>query len=116
MSLPVLKTAERISFHYLSNTLIIGCVWSLLSCVGAPPIEEYTLARTALESARDSGASSISPGFYHKAEQLYREGIKSFQLKENDRAKKLFAKARKYAEKAENSARVKKFQSGEGFP
>ena len=84
--------------------------------MGPRPLEEFTLARTAVEAARDVGAARLAPGFWYKAEQHYRKGVRYFKENARDKAQTHFVKAKEYAEKAENKTRVKKFQSGEPFP
>lgn len=88
----------------------------LSACVGNPPVMEYNYANTALESAKRSGAAQYSPGYWHKAETEYRRAQALYKLKEYKSAFASFGRTVKYAEKAENYTRLKKFQSGEGFP
>ena len=87
----------------------------MAGCAGPKPIEEYTLARAALQAAKVSGATSAAPGFWHRAEENYRKGEKAFDLNDNILAKELFERAREYAEKAENAARLQNFRTGGGF-
>ncbi len=105
---------QRISFPTL--LLLVFVVLGNWRCASAPPFREYSIARTALTSARNMQASRHASGYFHKAEDYYRKGELAY--KENDFAvaRKLFERAKKYAEKAENLARLKIFQSGEGFP
>jgi hypothetical protein len=42
------------------------------------PVDEYTIARAAMEGARESEAPRYAPAFWYKAEQAYREGEKFF--------------------------------------
>lgn len=100
-----------------SSSLVLS-LCSLLfvaGCAGPKPIEEYTLARTALQAAKVSGATSAAPGFWHRAEENFRKGQKAFDLNDNILAKEFFERAREYAEKAENAARLQSFRSGGGF-
>jgi len=69
-----------------------------------------------MDAARNVGAQSVAPGFYHKAEESYRLGQRALNGNYNNEAKKHFIEARRFAEKAENSTRLKKFKSGEVFP
>lgn len=84
-------------------------------CAGAPPVREFTLARTAIDAARKAGAPRYASGFWNRAEEHYRRASVSYKDRYYEEAKKLFKKARVYAEKAENSTRLKKFKSGDGF-
>lgn len=91
----------------LFSLVLVGCVTS------PPPVEEYTLARAALEAARSVEAARHSPGYYHQAEEAYRKGRLLYEEREFDRALEQFAKARTAAERAENSARLIRMKSGE---
>lgn len=86
-----------------------------VGCAGPKPYEEYALAYVALRSAKKAEASRYSPGYWSKAERLYREGQQSYKDNTNEKAKKLFMASKKYAEKAENVTRLRKFQTG-GVP
>lgn len=87
---------------------------ALTACVVAPlPVEEYTIARAAVTSARDSGAERLAPGLWYKAEENYRRGQKFLRDKDNEAATSAFLRAIDFAEKAENASRLKKFESGE---
>lgn len=87
----------------------------LLGCaVVVPyPLEEFTLARAALTSAKDSGAERLASGYWYKAEENYQKAQKSLKDKDNELARSQFLKAIDFAEKAENASRLKKFESGE---
>ena len=85
------------------------------SCAGPAPYEEYTYARTALDAARSSGAAKYAPGLWFKADEAYRKGAKAYKDRYFKEARDYLINARKYAEKAENSTRLKKFESGDGF-
>ncbi|MFN7728486.1 MAG: DUF4398 domain-containing protein [Bdellovibrio sp.] len=86
----------------------------LAGCVTAPPpIDDYTMARAALEAARTVEAARHSPGFYHQAEESYRKAKLLFEEREFERAKEQFVRSRLAAEKAENSARLIRMKSGE---
>lgn len=86
---------------------LVGCVTS------PPPIDEYALARAALEAARNVEAARHSPGFYHQAEESYRKAKLLYEEREYTDAKAMFLRARIAAEKAENSARLIRMKSGE---
>ena len=94
--------------------MTVALVGGLAACVVIPlPIEEHTLARAALSSARDAGAERLAPGLWYKAEENYRRGEKFLKDKDNESAKKNFLRAIEFSEQAENSSRLKKFESGE---
>lgn len=86
-----------------------------VSCAGPAPIQEYTYARTAIEAAKLSGAAKHSPGLWFKANEVYRKGQRAYKDRYFKEAREYLLNAKKYAEKAENSTRLKKFDSGDGF-
>ena len=104
--------------EFLGRAFILFITTLLLftSCAGPRPTEDMVLANTALEAARVVGATSVAPGFWHRAEESYRKGLNLMKGNYNYEAKEAFIEAREYAEKAENSTRLKKFKSGEAFP
>lgn len=89
----------------------------LLSIVGCqtitPPIEEYSLARAAIEAAKAVQAAQHSPGYWHQAEEAYRKARLHYKEREWLEAREEFVKARIAAEKAENSARVIRQKTGD---
>ena len=93
--------------------ITLGCLLALSGCIAPQPIEEYTLARAALNSAKESGSERLAPGLWYKAEENYRKGQKYLKDRDNESAKVGFLKAIEFAEKAENASRLKKFESGE---
>jgi hypothetical protein len=70
------------------------------------------MAYTSLRAAEMSEASRYSPGYWSKAERLYREGEQAYKQNLNSEAKELFIQAQRYAERAENVTRLRKFKSG----
>lgn len=89
-------------------------LWFLSSCQTVPaPVEEYTLARAAMDAARNVQASRHSAGYWNQAEQAYRQGQESYRDHSWEQAKIEFSKARIAAEKAENSARLIRQKTGE---
>ena len=103
-----LKIANLTLFTVLSAVLV--------SCAAPPPIEEYTLARTAKQAARAAESGRHASGFWYKAEEHYRKGEKAYKNGDFAQAKIDLDLAKQYAEKAENVTRLKKFQSGELAP
>jgi hypothetical protein len=83
------------------------------ACTTPQPLLEYTLARTAMEAARNVDAVKYAPSHWYQATEYYRTATLLFKEKKYDDAKNNFDLARVYAEKAENLSRLKKFKSGE---
>jgi hypothetical protein len=81
-----------------------------------PPYEDYTLARAAIQAARDVDSARFSTGLWNRADESYRRGQKAYRDNDFAQAKIDFEKATRYAERAENATRLKKFQTGDGFP
>jgi len=94
---------------------VLTC-FTIAGCAAPPPFEEYTLSRTALYSARDVEAGRYASGYWHRAEENYRRGQKQFKDNDFARARESFLSSLEFSEKAENATRLRKFQSGEGFP
>lgn len=91
---------------------ILSCV--LNGCITIPaPVEEFTLARAAIDAARAVESSRFSPGNWHQAEESYRRAQSLFEEREFEEAKQEFVRARVAAEKAENSARLVRQKNGE---
>ncbi|KHD89763.1 MAG: hypothetical protein OM95_01435 [Bdellovibrio sp. ArHS] len=86
----------------------------IVSCQTVPaPIEDYSLARAALDAARSVQAARHSPGYWHQAEEAYRKGRIYFEDRDYSKAKEQFVRARVSAEKAENSARLIRQRTGD---
>lgn len=80
------------------------------------PVEEYNLARAAIDAARESDSPRYSPGLWYKAEQAYRDAERLFRERRYSEAKKLFVEAKYLGEKAENAAKLVRFQQGDEDP
>ena len=98
------KIVALISFLWLLN---------LVGCVGNPPLEEYTLAKIAIDAAKAVDAPRHSSGYYHQAEESYTKAKELYNDRDYVAAKKLFLRAKQTAEKAENSARLIRYKNGE---
>lgn len=85
----------------------------LLGCASQPPVGEYSLARTALEAARDQDAARYAPSFWHSSEEAYQKGEVFFRAGDYKEAETQFAISREFAEKAENATRILKYKSGD---
>jgi hypothetical protein len=95
---------------------VFPLVFLLASCAEKPPVEEYTLARSAVDAAQNSSATKYAPGLWYKAEENYRQGETLFKKGSFDQAKEYFITAQDYAERAENKARYEKKRLGEDLP
>ena len=104
---------KRAGMKILSAFFIL---FSFTSCAGPRPVEEMVLARTALDAAKEAGAISLASGYWYRAEESFRKGKAALSDNYNYEAKEHFVESKVFAEKAENSARLKKFKSGEGYP
>ncbi len=92
----------------------LALIFCLSSCQTVPaPLEEYTLARAAMDAARNVQAPRHSPGYWNQADQAYRQGQEDYRDHSWSQAKEEFIKARSAAEKAENSARLIRQKTGE---
>lgn len=108
-------------FFCLKRSLSVGLLgFGLLvlfsGCVSKIPVDEYTIARAAMDGARESEAPRYAPALWYKAEQAYREGEIFFRERVYDEALKRFTQARTWAEQAENAARLSRFESGDLAP
>lgn len=118
------KTAARISFRCnnvrsISSGLAIFCTALVLcgsGCVTDVPVQEWTLARSSYEAAKDADAARYVPSIWFNAEQTYREGQKAYRDRRYKTSKTLFIEARRLCEQAENAARLARQQSGEVVP
>ena len=98
-----------------SSVLVAGLL-ALTACVTKIPVDEYTMARAAYDAAKDADAARYAPALWFNAESAYREAQKSYRERRYDIAEKLFVEAKELAEKAENAARLARYQSGEIVP
>lgn len=93
-------------------TLLLCCTF--IGCASVTlPIQEYTLARSALEFAENNDSERLAPLQFQQAQQYYNQGVEMYENRSYDEARSLFIKSRKLAEKAESTARIKKAKSGE---
>lgn len=116
------RTEEQTSFlfnKYLSRfRLVFICTLGAVfftACVSTPPYEEYTLAREAIEAAKTADSAKYSPAYWLEAESSYRHAEQAYKLNQFEKARTMFNRSRVLAEKAENQARLKKFESGDVF-
>ncbi len=99
----------------LAAVLCGGTLILNMGCAAAPPVEEYAIARVALQAARAADGLRYAPSLWHRAEQSYQAGKKAFTEKDFSSAQKHFDQATVFAERAENAARLKRLDSGEFF-
>lgn len=93
---------------------ILAGLFFLVGCVNfPPPLEDYTLADTAIKAAKSVQAVRYSPGYWHQAEEYFRQARILYREREYEQAKDLFVLARQAAEKAENSARLLRQKNGD---
>lgn len=86
----------------------------LPSCVTSPaPNDDYIYAKVAIDYARSVQAVKYSPGYWHQAEEYFRQAKILYGEREYTEAKDLFIKARISAERAENSARLLRQKNGD---
>lgn len=80
------------------------------------PVDEWTIARSAYDAAKEADAARYVPSIWFNAEQSYREAQKAYRDRHYLKAKELFIEARQICEQAENAARLARQQSGEVVP
>ena len=86
---------------------------TIIGCRISPPLEDYSIARVAIASAKEAEAPRLAPGYWHRSEEAFRLGEEAFREEDYDLAQKRFKKAQAYAERAEDSAKLAAKQ-GEG--
>ena len=87
---------------------------ALISCTTGPaPLEEYTIARAAIEAARAVESARLSPGFWNQAEDAFQIGQRHYEERDFVQAKKEFIRSRIYAERAETASRLLRQKNGE---
>ncbi len=98
--------------------LTLASIYALLftGCVSMIPVDEYAIARAAMDGAKESEAPRFAPALWYKAEQAYREGETFFKERAFEDATTRFSQARALAEQAENAARLSRFESGDLAP
>ncbi|PWU15307.1 MAG: hypothetical protein C5B49_12030 [Bdellovibrio sp.] len=98
----------------VSWLVTLGLPFVLSGCISIPaPIEEYALARAAMDGAKSVDAARFAPGYYHRALEAYSKAEVLYEQREYQDAKELFNHSRIDFEKAENAAHVQRKKSGE---
>lgn len=102
------------SVRNLFSLVLFTAFVTMVGCQTVPaPLDDYALARSAIDAARAVQAARHSPGYWHQAEEAYRKGRIFYIDREYEKAKEFFVKARVAAERAENSARLIRQKSGD---
>lgn len=96
---------------FLTAALALG-----VGCISFIPVDDYTIARAAMDGARESEAPRFAPALWYRAEQAFREGETFFRERDYENSAKRFSQARTLAEQAENAARLSRFESGDLAP
>ncbi len=101
-------------FKKARHLSLILCLFFFAGCLTTPaPNDEYTFAKTAIDAAKAVQAVRYSPGYWHQAEEAYRQAKILYNNRDYEEARNLFVKARVAAEKAENSARLIRQKNGD---
>lgn len=96
------------------KALLLTFVLLVAGCETGPvPLDDYAMARAAIDAAREVQAPRHAPGFWHQAEEYYRKARVLYKDQRWDEARKNFVKARVAAEKAENAARLNRQRTGD---
>lgn len=99
--------------HSFLALLLVAAVGSQVACVGAPPVDDYNLAQTALNSARIAGAPRFAAGYLARATDSYKLAQRFYEERDYERARVAFRQAKLFAERAENLSALKRAQTGE---
>ncbi len=96
----------------LSLWILIG--FFILGCSSTPVgQDDYALARSSIEAAKEVDAARFDPGNWQQAQMEYAKGEQLFKDEQYDQARESFRKSRYFAEKAENNSQVLRFKAGE---
>ncbi len=110
------KTAARTLCRSLTSAILFTTLCGCRIVAAPPPYEEYALAKAAVRAAQDADSARFATSLWNKAEENFRNGQRAYREANFEEAKKHFQLALRFAEKAENLTRLKKFQTGENFP
>lgn len=91
---------------------VLACA-SWWGCSTPAPLREYTLARTAIQSAKQHDSARYAPALWQEAENAFESGENLFRRGEFRESQVYFEDAQEYAERAENASRLQKLKSGE---
>ncbi len=94
--------------------IVLVSLLTIQGCVTAPaPNDEYIYAKIAIDYARTVQSVKYSPGYWHQAEEFFRQARILYAEREYTDARDLFIKARVAAERAENSTRLLRHKNGD---
>lgn len=114
MAKPRFVFLTKLSAWGALNLLVSGAFVFLVGCETIPaPVQDYALARAALDACKSVEAAKYSAGFYHRGLENYSRAEVLYREREFKQARELFVRARADFEKAENSAQVQRKKSGE---
>ena len=99
--------------NILKLLVILNFIGTLGACATSkPPISEYNLARTAVEAAQEAKAQLHAPAYWSRAERALHRAEEQYKLGKYKEAQALFKEAKLFAERAENSAAIKRLKEG----
>jgi hypothetical protein len=84
-----------------------------VGCATAHPSVDFALAREAFNAAKEVEAARYAPGYFHKAEESFHAGERAYKEKDFNNAIEEFRQAKRFAEKAENIARLQRQKAGD---
>jgi hypothetical protein len=86
---------------------------STVGCITVEkPDDEYNLAKSALESARECEGNRYALKYLILAEKNYKKAVAFYKDREYGNAKTFFLTSRKYSEKTEDISRIKQLEGG----
>lgn len=88
----------------------------MIACTHEAPVRDYTLARTALQAAKEAEASRYAPVLWNSAESNYRKAELAYKANEFEIAKDYFRDSKQFSERAENAARSQKLKTEDDAP
>jgi hypothetical protein len=104
------KVKSFFLFLILAQLSLSGCVTVHI------PDEEYNYARAAMDAAKDAESPRYASGLWYKGEEAYKDAERLYNDRRYPDAEKRFLEAKANFEKAENAARIARFQSGDTSP
>ena len=78
-----------------------------VSCASTLPNKDYTLAHSALLTAKQFSADKLATKYYSKGLILYKKAVAAYKQKDYEKASLFFEDSIKFSEKAELKARIK---------
>lgn len=107
----------NVKYNILVKSALALALVSLFSgCAGPAPIEDYSLAKTALEAARSVEAPRFATGLWLQAQDRFEKSIQYYENRQYNRARESFKEARALAERAENLSSLERARrSGDGW-